>query len=147
MDACRHRVRSDHVLLGRMLRNLVENAIRYTDEGSVEIGCRVDGALLWIDVKDTGLGIPEDQLRLVFEEFHQIGNQERDRTQGFGLGLAIVQRIGRLLDHPVTAHSEAARGPPSPLRFLWCRSSIAGRRSPDRGRDAAGKREIRGGDR
>ena len=110
MTPCPHRVRSDHVLLGRMLRNLVENAIRYTDEGSVEISCRVDGALLRIDVKDTGLGIPEDQLRLVFEEFHQIANQERDRTQGLGLGLAIVQRIGRLLDHPVAVHSEIGKG-------------------------------------
>jgi CheY-like chemotaxis protein len=110
MTACPFRIRTDHVLLGRMLRNLVENAIQYTTEGSVEVDCHVDGALLRIDVKDTGLGIPEDQLRLIFEEFHQIGNQERDRSQGLGLGLAIVQRISHLLGHPVTARSKAGKG-------------------------------------
>jgi CheY-like chemotaxis protein len=103
-----------------MLRNLVENAIRYTTEGSVEIDCEVGGGLLRIDVKDTGVGIPEDQLRLVFEEFHQIGNQERDRSQGLGLGLAIVQRISRLLDHPVTARSEVGKGSTFSIEVPLC---------------------------
>jgi C4-dicarboxylate-specific signal transduction histidine kinase len=134
MTACPHRIRSDHVLLGRMLRNLVENAIRYTTEGSVEIECKVDGGLLRIDVKDTGVGIPEDQLRLVFEEFHQIGNQERDRSQGLGLGLAIVQRISHLLDHPVTARSEAGKGSTFSIEVPLCAPLDAAPRVPDAAR-------------
>lgn len=110
MNTCPCRVRSDRVLLGRMLRNLVENAIRYTLEGGIEIRCRPEGERIRLEIKDTGIGIPPHQLSLVFDEFHQVGNPERDRSQGLGLGLAIVQRIGRLLDHPVAVTSEFGRG-------------------------------------
>lgn len=110
MAGCPAHVRSDRVLLGRMIRNLVENAVRYTGQGSIAIDCDVAGDRLRISVKDTGIGIPPDQRECIFDEFHQIGNPERDRTQGLGLGLAIVQRIGRLLDHPVSVHSEPGRG-------------------------------------
>ncbi|MDQ2104738.1 hybrid sensor histidine kinase/response regulator [Azospirillum isscasi] len=103
-------VRSDRVLLGRMLRNLVDNAIRYTDRGRVMVDCRPQGARLCIEVHDTGLGIPPDQRERIFEEFHQIGNPERDRDQGLGLGLAIVRRLSRLLDHPVDLVSRPGRG-------------------------------------
>ncbi|NYZ11275.1 PAS domain-containing protein [Azospirillum sp. RWY-5-1] len=110
VDACPVVVRSDRALLERLLRNLVENALRYTEEGVVSIHCRTDGAMVRITVADTGIGIPPEQLELIFEEFHQIGNPERDRTQGLGLGLAIVRRLARLLDHPVTVRSEPGRG-------------------------------------
>ncbi|WP_448207102.1 PAS domain-containing protein [Azospirillum sp. sgz302134] len=110
MGPCPFHVRSDRVLLGRMIRNLVENAVRYTEAGGVAIECRAEGTRLRIEVRDTGLGIPEDQQARIFEEFHQVGNPERDRTQGLGLGLAIVQRIGRLLDHPVSVRSEPGKG-------------------------------------
>lgn len=110
VDACPAVVRSDRALLERLLRNLVENALRYTEEGVVSIHCRVDGPVVRIAVCDTGIGIPPEQLDLIFEEFHQIGNPERDRTQGLGLGLAIVRRLARLLDHPITVRSEPGNG-------------------------------------
>ena len=110
VDACPVVVRSDRALLERLLRNLVENALRYTEQGLVSIHCRVDGPAVRITVSDTGIGIPPEQLELIFEEFHQIGNPERDRTQGLGLGLAIVRRLARLLDHPVAVRSEPGRG-------------------------------------
>ncbi|WP_175429601.1 PAS domain-containing protein [Azospirillum argentinense] len=104
------RVRSDRTLLGRLLRNLVENAIRYTETGLVRVQCRPDGRFLSIVVQDTGMGIPDDHLERIFEEFHQVGNPERDRNQGLGLGLAIVRRLSRLLDHPVEVRSAVGKG-------------------------------------
>ena len=110
VEVCTGRVRSDRTLLGRLLRNLVENAIRYTESGLVRVQCRADGRFLSIVVQDTGVGIPDDHLERIFEEFHQVGNPERDRTQGLGLGLAIVRRLSRLLDHPVEVRSAVGRG-------------------------------------
>ncbi|AWK88791.1 hybrid sensor histidine kinase/response regulator [Azospirillum thermophilum] len=132
MSGCLHVVRSDRVLLGRMIRNLIENAIRYTEAGSVEVACHVAGDRLRVEVGDTGIGIPEDQLSRIFEEFHQIGNQERDRTQGLGLGLAIVQRISRLLDHPVSVRSVPGRGSTFTIEVPLGEAPPP----PDRGQDA-----------
>lgn len=103
-------VQSDRVLLGRMLRNLVENALRYTETGSVELVCLPDLSGVRIEVRDTGSGIPEDNLELIWEEFHQIGNRERDRMEGLGLGLAIVRMLGRTLGHPVAVSSDPGKG-------------------------------------
>ena len=103
-------VRSDRLLLGRMLRNLVENAIRYTEEGHVRVSCETPDGVVRINVHDSGIGISAEHLTMVFEEFHQVGNPERDRSQGLGLGLAIVQRLSRLLGHPVTVRSEPGKG-------------------------------------
>ncbi|HYH17172.1 MAG TPA: PAS domain S-box protein [Azospirillum sp.] len=105
VDGCAATVRSDRTLLARMLRNLVENALRYTAAGEVAIECRASASALLICVRDTGMGIPSDHLERIFEEFHQVGNPERDRTQGLGLGLAIVRRLSRLLRHPVAVRS------------------------------------------
>ena len=110
VEAVPARIRSDRTLLGRMLRNLVENALRYTESGLVRVQCRVEGRQLAIVVQDTGIGIPADHLERIFEEFHQVGNPERDRNQGLGLGLAIVRRLSRLLDHPVEVRSVAGQG-------------------------------------
>lgn len=103
-------VRSDPRLLERLLRNLISNALRYTEKGGVLIGVRRRGAQAQIEIWDTGIGIPAAEMRRIFDEFFQIGNPERDRRRGLGLGLAIVERIGRLLDHPVTVHSVEGRG-------------------------------------
>ncbi|HEY0832470.1 MAG TPA: ATP-binding protein [Azospirillum sp.] len=109
--ACEVHVRSDRMLLGRIVRNLVENAVRYTETGHVALRCRcADGEALRIEVWDTGVGVPADETERIFEEFHQLGNPERDRTHGLGLGLAIVQRLSRLLGHPVEVRSEPGRG-------------------------------------
>ncbi|MBB3268757.1 PAS domain S-box-containing protein [Azospirillum sp. OGB3] len=103
-------VRSDPVLLGRIVRNLVENALRYTPEGYVRVVCDIAPDRVSIQVHDSGIGISAEQVGRVFEEFHQVNNPERDRSQGLGLGLAIVQRLSQLLDHPVTVRSEPGRG-------------------------------------
>jgi len=102
-------VRTDPVLLERVLRNLVSNAVRYTDAGRVVVGCR-RGARLSVQVWDSGRGIPADQQDLIFQEFYQIGNSERDRARGLGLGLAIVRRLTRILDIPMQMQSRVARG-------------------------------------
>jgi signal transduction histidine kinase/CheY-like chemotaxis protein len=103
-------VRSDPVLLERILRNFVSNAIRYTGEGRVEMICSRLEATVRITVSDTGIGIPEAQQREIFKEFHQLSNPERDRTKGLGLGLAIVDRAAKLLGHPVRVESTPGRG-------------------------------------
>ena len=103
-------VRSDPTLLERILQNLLSNAIRYTDRGGILIGVRVRGQTLRIEVWDTGIGIPKDRLDDIFQEFYQIGNEERNRTQGLGLGLAIVQRLSLLLSHRVEVRSVQGRG-------------------------------------
>nr|WP_222528282.1 ATP-binding protein [Azospirillum sp. 412522] len=107
---CHAVVRSDRVLLGRMLRNLVENAIRYTDRGGVSVECTLQAGHLLIGIADSGCGIPADQIDRVFEELYQVDNPERDRNQGLGLGLAIVRRLSGLLDHPVAVRSQPGQG-------------------------------------
>ena len=107
---CRAHVRSDPMLLGRILQNLVENALRYTDKGRILIGCRRRGGNLRIEVWDTGIGIPPDQQDDIFQEFVQVGNANRNRDQGLGLGLAVVRRLSVMLGHPVTVRSIPGRG-------------------------------------
>lgn len=103
-------VRSDPVLLERILLNLLSNALRYTERGSVLFGCRRAGGAVRIEVRDTGIGISEDRHGEIFQEFVQLGNPERDRSKGLGLGLAIVERITRLLGHRIELRSEPKRG-------------------------------------
>jgi signal transduction histidine kinase len=107
---CSAFVSSDPELLERMLANLVSNAVRYTEHGQVLLGCRRTALGLRVGVYDTGPGIAADQQRAVFEEFYQVGNPERDRSQGLGLGLAIVQRLGVLLNAPVALSSQIGKG-------------------------------------
>lgn len=107
---CSLLVDSDPVLLERIMRNLVSNAVRYTERGRILVGCRRLGPHVSIQVWDTGPGIPPDQQERVFQEYYQIGNPERDRTKGLGLGLAIVRRLTVLLDCPLTLRSEPGQG-------------------------------------
>jgi len=107
---CSAYVTSDPELLERVLSNLVSNAVRYTEKGKVLLGCRRSRTGLRMGVYDTGIGIAVDQQRAVFEEFYQVGNSGRDRTQGLGLGLAIVQRLAVLLQAPLTLTSQPGRG-------------------------------------
>lgn len=103
-------VRSDPRLLEHIIRNLLSNAIKYTRRGKILIGCRGHGASLRVDVIDTGIGIPNEQIKAIFEEFHQIDNPGRDRRHGLGLGLSIVQRLSGLLAHPVKVRSYPGNG-------------------------------------
>ena len=103
-------VHSDPLLFERIVRNVVANAVSYTTNGGVLIGCRRRGSMVRVEVWDTGWGIaPQDRER-VFEEFYQVGNPERDRTKGVGLGLAIVKRLSTLLDHGLELRSQPGRG-------------------------------------
>jgi CheY-like chemotaxis protein/anti-sigma regulatory factor (Ser/Thr protein kinase) len=103
-------VYSDPLLLERILRNLVANALRYTDEGGVVIGVRPRGDRIAIEVWDSGPGIEDANLERVFEEFYQVGHPERDRARGMGLGLAIVRRLAQILGHEVQVRSRVGRG-------------------------------------
>lgn len=103
-------VRSDATLLARIVRNLVANAVRYTERGRVTIGCRRRGDRVSIEVWDTGPGIPPEKCVEVFQEFTQLGNPERDRSKGLGLGLAIVERLAKLLEHNVQLRSVVGKG-------------------------------------
>ncbi len=109
-------VHSDPQLLGRMLSNLIDNAVKYTRQGGVMVTARARGEVAWIDVIDTGCGIAPDQIERIFEEFYQVGNPARDRSKGLGIGLAIVRRLARLLQHPVEVRSRLGRG--SRLRVI-----------------------------
>lgn len=108
--ACAIKVHSDPVLLERILRNLLHNAIRYTRSGGILVGTRRRGDHLLFQVWDTGIGIAPDHQKKVFEDFFQVGNAGRDRSRGLGLGLSVVARMARLLDHPVTLQSRPGRG-------------------------------------
>ena len=103
-------VRTDAGLVERALTNLVSNAVRHTASGGVLVGCRRRGDGVRIDVIDSGPGIPEDKRDRIFEEFFQIGNAERSSDQGHGLGLAIVDRILRLLGHPLELETMPGKG-------------------------------------
>lgn len=103
-------VDSDPGLLELMLRNLITNAIRYTHTGGLLIGCRKRGAQVQIEIVDTGIGIAPDQTRAIFREFHQLGNPERDRLKGLGLGLAITEGLANSLGHRISLISQVGRG-------------------------------------
>lgn len=103
-------VRTDPILVERVLRNLLENALRYCPKGRVLIGARRQGKMMRIDVIDTGIGIAPDHQEEIFEEFHQVGNAARDRSQGLGLGLSIVKKIMRLLGGTVCVRSTLGHG-------------------------------------
>ena len=98
-------VRSDNILLERILRNFVSNAIRYTNEGSVNLTARQEGGRITIIATDTGLGIPVEKQGIIFDEYVQLDNPERDRDKGLGLGLAIVARVAHLLGHELQLES------------------------------------------
>jgi len=101
---------SDAGLLANILRNLLTNAIRYTERGGVLLACRGRGERVVIEVWDSGVGIPPEAQTRVFEEFSQLHNPERDRAKGLGLGLAIVLRLCRLLGHSLALYSRPGRG-------------------------------------
>ena len=96
---------SDPILLHRILLNLVSNALRYTRQGGVLVACRRRGGNARIEVWDSGIGIPPESQVEIFKEFVQLANPERDRNQGLGLGLTIVERTAQLLGHPLTVDS------------------------------------------
>lgn len=107
---CRLSIRSDPRLLEQMIRNLLSNAVKHTERSKILLGCRRRGDKLRIEVWDTGTGIPREQLRAIFKEFHQLDNPARENSRGFGLGLSIVQRLGNLLGHSIDVQSRPGKG-------------------------------------
>lgn len=101
---------SDPILLSRILSNLVSNAGRYTLDGRIDINLCASERSAKIEVKDTGIGIQHDQLDLIFNEFYQIENPERDRAKGLGLGLSIVKRLCDLLEAQISVESTPGKG-------------------------------------
>ncbi|OMH30027.1 NahK/ErcS family hybrid sensor histidine kinase/response regulator [Motiliproteus sp. MSK22-1] len=107
---CHAVVHSDQQLLRRVLQNFLSNAIRYTQSGKILLGCRYQGKKLRIEVWDTGVGIPESKIKEVFEEFRRIDNPRHSQVKGLGLGLAITDRISRMLKHPLKVRSWPGKG-------------------------------------
>jgi len=105
-----HVVYTDAILLERLIRNLTSNAIRYTSEGSIRISSSLKDGRVWISIEDTGIGIADDDQHRIFEEFIQLGNVERDRNQGIGLGLSIVKRLADLLSVELLLESTPGKG-------------------------------------
>lgn len=110
VDDCQEIVRSDPALLNVILRNLVGNAIKYTDRGGVRVRFECEADMLRIEVHDTGIGMSREHQQRIFEEFYQVDNPNRDRKRGVGLGLSIVQRIAKLLGHEITVESTEGVG-------------------------------------
>jgi signal transduction histidine kinase/CheY-like chemotaxis protein len=131
-------IRSDAILIEQILLNLVSNAVRYTSAGGIVVGCRrVEGALR-IDVCDSGIGIAADQQRSIFSEFYQVAAPERNSKVGLGLGLAIVERLGAVLEHPIGVTSTLGKGsrfsisiPQVPARVGPAMAAASGAAAPD----------------
>ncbi len=103
-------VTTDPVLLERLLRPILSNALRYTEKGGVLLAARRRGTALRVEVWDTGIGIAEGDQAAIFEDFHQLGNPGRDRKQGLGLGLAIARRLAEVLGTAITVRSRPGKG-------------------------------------
>tara|TARA_Y100001963_G_scaffold131389_1_gene188686 strand:+ start:5019 stop:6758 length:1740 start_codon:yes stop_codon:yes gene_type:complete len=122
---CVHAVHTDFRLLSRILRNFISNAIRYTERGGVLVGCRRRGSDLWIEVWDTGRGIDRAHFRQIFQEFNQLDMGRPGQRRGVGLGLAIVERISRLLKVEVQVRSRLGRGSVFSVRVPLARQPLA----------------------
>ncbi|WP_144113970.1 chemotaxis protein CheB [Paraburkholderia sp. BCC1886] len=107
---CHLMIRSDPHLLDQIIRNLLSNALKYTPQGKVLLGCRIRKGVVRIEVWDTGIGIPATELKSIFDEYHQLNNSARERRLGLGLGLSISQRLARLLKHRIRVRSEPGKG-------------------------------------
>ncbi|HXP95082.1 MAG TPA: chemotaxis protein CheB [Telmatospirillum sp.] len=127
---CSLSVQSDPRLLEQMIRNLLSNALKYTERGKILLGCRRHKGHVSIEIWDTGVGIPEAELQAIFEEYHQLNNAARERSRGLGLGLSIVQRLGKLLDHRIRVNSHMGKGSVFAIEIAVPPSGTAARRTP-----------------
>jgi PAS domain S-box-containing protein len=110
VEACQDCVHSDPSLVEQILRNLVSNAVKYTRQGWVRLRCLHEDALVRLEVLDSGIGIPADQLPLIYDEFYQVGVPTNSTREGYGLGLSIVQRLVKLLQLKLEVRSEVGKG-------------------------------------
>jgi two-component system, chemotaxis family, CheB/CheR fusion protein len=140
---CSLSIRSDPHLLEPMIRNLLSNAMKYTERGKVLLGCRRYQGMLAIEIWDTGIGIPDQELQAIFEEYHQLDNAARERSRGLGLGLTIVQRLGKLLGHRISVRSRLGKGSVFAIEVTLPRSEAAPQR--ERHRHGTDDRIVEGG--
>ena len=136
IEYCDCVARSDPTLLMQIVQNLVANAIRYTREGCVRLRCATTSGPVCIEVTDTGIGIPEKELGLIFEEFYQVRPLPGQRREGLGLGLSIVHRVAALLNHSVEFESTEGLGTRFVVRVT--RGSSANQARPPASAPAAG---------
>lgn len=108
---------TDPVLFGRVLRNLVSNAIKFTSTGKITLSFVRDADDIVLYVIDTGMGIPHTEQSKVFDEYHQVSNEARNRQEGIGLGLSVVKKMCQLLHHPIHLDSEPGRGTTFSIRL------------------------------
>jgi len=140
------RLETDPVLLERILGNLIDNAIKYTDRGSVTLRATIEGRIARLEVADTGEGIVPELQDRIFEEFFQVGNPERDRSKGLGIGLAIVRRTAALLGHPLGLRSTPGAGSVFSIEVPLARTVVLplSSRAPDEAESAADAEAVRG---
>ncbi len=131
-----YHVKTDQTLLTRLLRNLISNAIKYTEAGNVRVNCHIDKGVVQVDVADTGVGIKSKHQRRIFDEFGRL-DAGRKAAPGLGLGLSIVERISKVLDHPVSLRSNHNEG----SRFS-VKIPIAERPSAEKPASSRAKRSI-----
>ena len=130
--SCGYHINSDRTLLYRILQNFLANAIRYTEEGGVMLGWQRRGDHLRISVWDTGVGIDEEDSRAIFQEFHRLDYAERLEDKGLGLGLAICDRIARMLGHTMDVRSRPGHGSSFTVTVpLASEDSIKKQKAPD----------------
>jgi two-component system CheB/CheR fusion protein len=135
---CSLSIRTDPRLLEQMIRNPLSNALKYTRHGKVLLGCRRHDGTLSIQVWDTGIGTPTEDLGGIFEEFRQLDNPAHERGRGFGLGLSIVQRLGNLLGHEVSVRSHLGKGSVFAIEVTRLPSVVAPHIDDDRYVDGTG---------
>lgn len=122
VDPTAARARTDPALLAQALKNLVSNAIKYTNSGWVRLRTTVDGSMVRIEVCDSGRGIDAEHLPYIFDEFYQIGVAANTSRDGYGLGLSIVQRVVKLLDLQMEVTSRPGQGSTFGLAIPACES-------------------------
>ncbi|WP_027852681.1 hybrid sensor histidine kinase/response regulator [Marinobacterium litorale] len=128
---CKQVIYSDQALLRRILQNFLSNAIRYTAKGKVLLGARRRDNRLRLEVWDTGVGIPESKLSEVFEEFRRIDNPKHSEVKGLGLGLAITERIARMLGHKLNVRSWPSKGTVFSIEVPLGDASLAQKPKPE----------------
>ncbi|MEI8395675.1 MAG: ATP-binding protein [Rhodospirillaceae bacterium] len=117
-------VMSDRPLVARILQNLMANALKYTETGTIGLYSETENDTVSITVADTGIGIPSDKLALIFNDFYQVGNPARDDMCGLGIGLGTVSRAVRLLGHRITVHSRPGKGSAFTLSLPVSRAAV-----------------------
>ena len=123
-------VDTDPRLIEQIVRNLLSNALKYTRRGKILLGCRRRDGIVSIEVWDTGIGMAQSELEVIFQEYRQLGNAARERSLGLGLGLSIVQRLARVLGHPVRVRSIIGKGSMFSVEAPRARAGAPARREP-----------------